>query len=93
MQFSAIVLAVFTLTVAAQDFTGAPTCARNCFYTSMGRADCADKSDMACLCKSRQYIDSVRECVGKACSKKADKKATLIYAKQQCSSVGVAIWN
>ncbi|RDA96088.1 hypothetical protein CP533_5775 [Ophiocordyceps camponoti-saundersi (nom. inval.)] len=86
---------LFTLVaglVAAQDMNGIPSCAKDCVNKSMtgsGVAGCG-LADVSCICKNKEFLNSIACCVAKAC-KPDDQNKTIAVAKQLCSAAGVQV--
>ncbi|KAI9150169.1 CFEM domain-containing protein [Paramyrothecium foliicola] len=90
MQFLTI-LSVLATAVVAQDLSGVPVCARQCFLDSFPISGCADRTDFACICRSTDYNDAVTLCVLTSCSDAEDVAKTLAWAQKTCADAGVPI--
>ncbi|MCJ1361051.1 hypothetical protein MMC16_000148 [Acarospora aff. strigata] len=89
MQYSkiAIIAAVATPFVAAQDLASLPACAQAAATSSLGSTGCA-LTDIKCICNASSYLSSLQQQISSACNA-ADQASALAFAQQICSSAGV----
>ncbi|KAK5990750.1 hypothetical protein PT974_09020 [Cladobotryum mycophilum] len=92
MKYSIFSLAVVATLAAAQaPADGVPKCAAPCIakYTVGNQIAGCKQLDIGCVCKNSDFLDQVACCLADACDA-AGQAAAVSYAKQICSSQGVA---
>ncbi|KAM6530294.1 hypothetical protein FALCPG4_008420 [Fusarium falciforme] len=66
-----------------------PACAQTCALDSLASSGCSS-TDIACVCKSRAFIESYTSCVATSCNAEDAAKAAQ-FGVQQCGSAGVSV--
>ncbi|RSM01850.1 hypothetical protein CDV31_011200 [Fusarium ambrosium] len=64
-----------------------PQCAQSCALNILASSGCGS-TDVACVCKSKVFVEGYTSCVAKACDAK-DAAAAEQYGVQLCGSAGV----
>ncbi|KAJ2901397.1 CFEM domain-containing protein [Zalerion maritima] len=90
MQFTTVAVALFASVSFAQDLSGLPDCAVDCFTDNFDVSDCDSTEDFECLCLDSDYNNAVISCVIGACET-LDQLTTLTWAQDTCESVGVEL--
>jgi len=86
--FASIALLSFTA-VLAQDVGDLPSCAQSCVGNSLSSTGCGN-INVQCICGSKQWIAGLSCCISKSCNT-ADQAATIKYAQNLCSTVGITL--
>ncbi|EEU38674.1 uncharacterized protein NECHADRAFT_83060 [Fusarium vanettenii 77-13-4] len=66
-----------------------PSCAQSCALNILASSGCGS-TDVACVCKSKVFVEGYTSCVTKACSSEDAAKAEQ-YGVQLCGSAGVSV--
>ncbi|KAL8670301.1 MAG: hypothetical protein Q9168_005156 [Polycauliona sp. 1 TL-2023] len=89
-----IVVAFWLATASAQNLniSDVPTCAHGCLVNSISEQTSCGLADVACLCKSSDFINVVACCVTSSCSN-ADQSKAISANVKLCANAGVTISN
>ncbi|UPK92254.1 hypothetical protein LCI18_003189 [Fusarium solani-melongenae] len=85
---SALIAAVLA-SAGALAQSGLPSCAQSCALSILASSGCGS-TDVACVCKSKVFVEGYSSCVAKACTAEDAAKAEE-YGVQLCGSAGVSV--
>lgn len=74
-----------------QNLANLPPCAASCATGGLSATGC-NLLDVACICKSSAFIDSLVPCIKTNCNA-ADQQTTIQFAQNLCAGAGVTLSN
>ncbi|CUS13785.1 unnamed protein product [Tuber aestivum] len=82
----ASILGAAVMVVAQADLTQLPTCAMSCVTTAMAKVNDCSNTDIPCMCKNRDFITELTNCLPTACTNPDDITKSVAVAQTLCGS-------
>ncbi|KEZ46909.1 hypothetical protein SAPIO_CDS0249 [Scedosporium apiospermum] len=88
---TALILAAGAVGIHAQDVSSLPPCGQVCIQNMIGKAGefGCQSTDVACLCRSRDFVYGIRDCSVESCSSSAEQ--VIQYGVDFCRSQGIEV--